>query len=239
MNFKYFDFVICLLFVILILSFFTSPIFALDSTPSADAQTKLKAFLDSPQFASKVAKLKQELSKKLANKAYIGVVKSKAATTLTLASRSGTKVININQDTIYDPASLTNKKNGLKEEDFIAALGDVDETAVLTARKIVLLKTADQPNEKTIIWGNVASVSDNLATIIDKSGKNIAISTVKVTTKIAQGHYVIVTGIPGKNEILSASFIYVIPGAQAPKIASQSAIESTKSASPSAKKIQK
>ena len=86
-------------------------VFAADSTPSADVQSKLKALQN--EIASKAAKLKNEISKKLQNKAYIGVVKSKSSNTLTLATRSGTKVVNTNQDTIYEPV----KKGGIKEED--------------------------------------------------------------------------------------------------------------------------
>ena len=205
-------------------------VFAADSTPSADVQSKLKALQN--EIASKAAKLKNEISKKLQNKAYIGVVKSKSSNTLTLATRSGTKVVNTNQDTIYEPV----KKGGIKEEDNIAALGDIDETEVLTARKIVILPATTYPlHTKTILWGQILSISDELMTVQDKSGKNVAVSIAKVTNKVQQGQTIIVTGLPGKNEILNAQFIFIYPQTEKSKIATPSA-EASKSASPSAKK---
>lgn len=218
---------------------FAQSVIAAESTPSAAVKDKLQAL--QTEIASKAAKLKTEISKKLQNKAYIGIVKSKSASTLTLAARSGTKVVNINQDTIYEPASLTTsprggagKKGALKEENYIAALGDVDETGVLTARKIVLLANG-QPQTKTVLWGQLISISDDLATISDKSGKNIALS-LKTQTPIKQNQFIIVSGYFGKNDILNAKFLFVIPGKENIKTASPSAIESTKSATPSAKK---
>lgn len=219
---------------------FAQSVIAAESTPSAAVKDKLQAL--QTEIASKAAKLKTEISKKLQNKAYIGIVKSKSASTLTLAARSGTKVVNINQDTIYDPVSLTTsprsgggagKKGALKEENYIAALGDVDETGVLTARKIVLLANG-QPQSKTVLWGQLISISDNLATISDKSGKNIALS-LKTPTPVKQNQFIIVSGYFGKNDILNAKFLFVIPGKENIKTASPSA-EASKSATPSAKK---
>ena len=176
------------------------PTYAADSTPSASVQSKLD--LLKQEIASKAAKLKSEINKKLQNKAYIGVIKSKSDSTITLASRGGTKVVNINQDTIYDP-KLT-KKTPLKDEDSIAALGDVDETGVLTARKIV--KVSSSP-EKTYVWGTVVSISDDFITLKDRSGKNLAVSD-KTDIQVKEGRVIIATGILNKNNILEAKFIH-------------------------------
>ena len=202
-----------------VIIFIVPTVRAADSTPSAAVKDKLQTL--QTEIASKAAKLKTEISKRLQNKAYIGVIKSKSATTLTLAGRSGTKLVNINQDTVYEPI----KK--IKDEESIAALGDIDENGVLTARKVVILPATTQV--KTILWGSVVSGSDRLLTIQDKSGKNIAVSTVKVT-KAKNGQFVIITGYTGKNDILASQFIYIIPGKQAPvKVATPSA-EATPSA---------
>lgn len=203
------------------------PTSAAESTPSADVQSKLKAL--QIEIASKAAKLKTEISKKLQNKAYIGTVKSKTASTITLASRSATKLININQDTVY--GSSTTKKIIIKDEDSIAALGDVDENGVLTARKIVILPSSSIRLPTSILWGQVISVSDELATIQDKSLKNVAVSLTKISSP-KPGQYVILVGQKGKNDILAADFLYVIPGKEAPiKVATPSA-EASKSATP-------
>lgn len=213
------------------------PVFAADSTPSAAVKDKLQALQS--EITSKAAKLKTEISKKLTNKAYVGVIKSKSATTLTLAGRSGTRLVNINQDTVYVPAaSNPTKKGGITEQDSIATLGDVDENGVLTARQVVYLPQpkSDQPQTpKIILWGQIVSISDNLMTIVDKSGKNIAVSIAKIDTNVATDQFVIVTGFLGKNDIINAQFIHILPQKGKPKIATSSA-ESSKSASPSAVK---
>src|SRR3989338_2847231 len=75
-------------------------VYAADSTPSADIKIKLEEL--KKEIASKAAKLKQEISSKLKDKAYIGNVKSKSDTSLTIATSTGPKIISVNQDTIFD-----------------------------------------------------------------------------------------------------------------------------------------
>lgn len=202
------------------------PVRAVDSTPSANVQSKLEIL--KAQIASKAAKLKTEINKKLINKAYVGIIKSKSDTTITIASREGAKIVNINQDTLYEP-KLT-KKAPLKDEDSIIALGDVDETSVLTARKIVKLSETNNQPKKTYLFGEVLTVSDNLLTIKDKESKNIAVSTLKITTSVRMGQFIIATGVFNKNNILEAKFIYITKGEVKAKPK-----EATKSATPSPK----
>lgn len=199
--------------VFLLTTYYLLPptVHAADSTPSANVQTKLEEL--KTQIASKAAKLKSEINKKLQNKAYIGVIKSASVSTLTLASPKetngvyGTKIVNVNQDTVYEP-KLT-KKIPLKNDDFIAALGDVDETGVLTAKKIILLPTPNS-EPKTYLWGQIVSISDRLITLKDRAPKNIAVS-LPSGTNVKNNDFVIATGSKSKNDIFEAQFIYVIP----------------------------
>lgn len=190
--------------------------FAADSTPSADIQAQLDDL--KKEIASKAAKLKQEVNKKLRDKAYIGKIKTKSPTALTLATKNGPKLVNINQDTLFE-SQITHPSSGgktksptlkiLVEEDYLAALGDVDETSVLTAKKVILLPTPSF-ELKTYLWGQVVAVSDKLVTIKDRSLKNIAIS-VPGSAKLNIGDFVILTGIIGKNDIFEADFVHVVP----------------------------
>jgi len=212
----------------LVLSSNFSTVYAADATPSANVKEKLEALKQ--EIASKAAKLKSEINKRLQNKAYVGVIKSKSENTLTLASRSGTKVVNINQDTVYEP-KIT-KANPLKEESSIAALGDVDETGVLTARKIVIISPPKIPTpEKTFVWGQVLTISDDLITIKDRSGKNVAISD-KTDVPVKEDQFIIATGIVNKNNILEAKFIYILDKS----LIKAKPTEATKSATPSGTK---
>ncbi|MBI2196939.1 hypothetical protein HYU45_05015 [Candidatus Daviesbacteria bacterium] len=201
------------------------PTYAADSTPSADIKAKLEEL--KKEIASKAAKLKQEVNHKLKDKAYTGMVKASSETSLTLAAASGPKIISINQDTVFESKIKGKTKFSLKaiaEDDYIAALGDIDETGVLTAKKIILLPT---PNlePKTYFWGQVISISDELITLKDKNFQNVAVSLpTSATVKLKD--FVILTGSKNKNEIFEAGFVYVIPqgGIIKPKkVATQSA----------------
>ena len=197
---------------------------AADSTPSADIKLKLEQFR--AEIASKAAKLKLEVNRKLQNRAYIGEVKQKSKNSLTIATLSGPKIVSIKQDTILPEKTTV-------EEDYTASLGDIDETGVLTAKKIILLPT---PNSelKTYLWGQIISISDTLVTLKDKNLKSVAVSLPDFA-KVKNNDFVILTGNMGKNDIFKAEFVYIIPQGgflKSKKIATPSAKESTKSAKP-------
>src|SRR3989344_1368803 len=164
---------------------------AVDSTPSADIRSKLEEL--KKDIASRAAKLKQEVTSKLKDKAYVGKIKSKSDTSATLATKNGPKIVNINQDTEFE-SNIKNKKYSPKlvsEEDYIVTLGDVDETGVLTAKRIILLPSPGSL-EKTFLWGQVISSSDKLVTIKNKNSKNIAASMPGFSVKNLD--FVIATG---------------------------------------------
>lgn len=230
---------ICVLFLLLFpVTCTLSTISAAESTPSADIKAKLEEL--KKEIASKAAKLKQEVNRKLQNRAYIGKVKTKTPQTLTLATDKGPKIVNINQDTIFESkvkGSLREARKKfsqklLAEEDFLAALGDVDETAVLTAKKLILLPRVNV-EPKTSIWGQIVAISDKLITIKGKDLKNIA-ATLSNLSAIKVNDFVLLTGKLGKNEIFNGEFVYVIPqgGILKTKISTPSAKVATSSASP-------
>lgn len=214
-------------FLLLPVAYSLSSVYAAESTPSADIKAKLEEL--KKEIASKAAKLKQEINRKLKDKAYTGKVKSKSETTLTLAAESGPKVININQDTVFESNIKSKQKFSQKTislEDRIAALGDSDETGVLTARKIILLPpTAYNLQPKTYLWGQIVSISDQLTTLKNSESKNISLR-LPAQAEVKSGDFVILTGINDKNNVFSAKFVYVI---------SQGNIKAKKTASPSAK----
>ena len=85
-------------------SLFINHTFATESTASSNLSPELKVKLDElkKEIASKAAKLKLEINLRLQNKAYVGVLKSKTDSSLTLASKTGAKIITVNQDTVYE-----------------------------------------------------------------------------------------------------------------------------------------
>ena len=206
--------IIILLFIFLYpIPYTLYPTFATDSSPSADIRAKLEEL--KKEIASKAAALKQIVDKKLKDKAYIGKVKTKSSTSLTLSTLSGPKIVSLNQDSI-----LPKKK--FAEEDYLAALGDVDETGVLTAKKIVLLPDI---HSKIYLWGQIISASGNKATLKDRTLKSIAVSLPNQAI-VKMTDFVILTGRKGKNDIFEAEFVYII-AKRASRSASPSALQRT------------
>lgn len=215
-------------------SLFINHLYAVESTPSSEIRSKLEEL--KREIASKAAKLKQEVNKKLKDKAYAGKVKSVSETSFTLAAHSGPKIVSINQDTGYGSQLKSKKKFSQKtiaEEDFVVALGDIDETGVLTAKKIILLPQMEESN-KTSLWGKVIAISDKLITIKSRDNKNIA-GSLTSGSAVKLNDFIISTGQLNKNEIFEAEFVYIIPQGgfiKPKKITTPSAKVSTPSAKP-------
>lgn len=185
------------------------PTYAAESSPSADIQAKLEGL--KKDIASKAAQLKQTVLSKLKNKAYVGVVKNKSDDSITLATKNGPRLVNINEDTVFE-SQLKGKKYSpklLATEDYIAALGDVDDTGVLTAKKVILLKPSSLP-PKTYLGGQVIAISDKLMTLKDQNAKKVAV-VITSPTNVKISDFTILTGSFGKNEIFKAEFVYVLP----------------------------
>lgn len=222
----------CIVFLLSTIYYLPSTIFAADSSPSATIQSKLDEL--KKEIASKAAKLKQEVNNRLQNKAYLGVVQTKSTNSLTLATQRGAKIISLNQDTVFQSKIKTIRSlslQNIKEEDFLVGLGDIDDTGVLVAKKIILM-VEPKETQKTHLWGQVISISDQLITVKDKGGSSVA-AVNDSDTKVKVNDFVIISGIKKKNDILEASFIYVISqgGVIKPKkVATPSARISTPSA---------
>lgn len=226
--------VIIVINFIIIINFIIPIAYAADSTPSADIKLKLEEL--KKEIASKAAKLKESVDRKLKNKAYVGEIKSKSDTTLTLAAESGPKIVNINQDTVFESKIKSRQKNllnNISTEDYIAVLGDSDETGVLTAKKIILLKPANL-KPKTYLWGQIISISDQLATLKNNEFRNIAVS-LPTEPAVKLNDFVILTGTKNKNNVFDAEFVYVIPQGAILKPKKLVYPEASRGATPSAK----
>lgn len=231
-------------------------IYAADSTSSADpdligTDLKDKLLQLQKEIASKAAQLKQEINKNLQNKAYTGNVTTKSDNSLTIAIENGAKIVSLNQDTEFNSnirKTVRYSLKTLKAGDFVAALGDIDENEVLTARKVILWPTPSK-DSKTHLWGQVSLIADELITLETKDGKNITVGVTSQTdlekdgksvspSDLIKNNFVIITGVMGKNEILSADFIYIYsqPAFLKPKKIATPSAEANKSATTSAKK---
>ena len=190
--------------------------YATEASPSADLQSKLKAL--QTEIASKAAKLKTEVNKKLQNRAYIGTIINKSDNTLFLQTKSGNKSVSTNEFTEYLPVKQVTLKS-LVKDDFLVALGDVDQDGVLTAKRIVELKGSSA--ERVVNWGQVTEKNSKSLTIktLDGSLKTASISA-QTIFRMGQESAVfddirinkaVVLVTTSDKEIMSARFVYILP----------------------------
>lgn len=213
-----------LIFCILYFTFYSQAVTAIESTPSSDIKLKLKALQE--EIASKAAQFKEEIKKKLQNKAFVGFVKSKSKNTLTLATKSGVKMVTTNDFTSFEGKGVKNLSH-LKSDDFLAALGDVDDNDVLTAKKIVKLS----PPSKTttaVLFGKVVSVEENTVTIRQQTTTTAFLATretiykygpnIEGTISSIQAGKPIIVVLEEQEKIKKARLIYIYPhGINPPK----------------------
>ena len=166
------------------------PALAQDSTPSGDIKQKIKKLQD--EIASKASQFQKEITQKLQNRAYAGSIQSKSATSLTMATDSGPKIITLNQDTIYSSKNGKFSPKTLAEQDYIIALGDIDDNGVLTAKKVIKSLPLDK---RQIISGTIYSINPTQITITSgKQNTNISLtSTTYKNLKVGQLVSVVVT----------------------------------------------
>lgn len=244
------------IFVIIFISPFIFPnshLHAVESTRSASPSEALKYKLKELQesIASRAAKLKDEIGKKLTSRAYVGTIQAISGTTITLATKKGeVKIVNINDFTEFRGWKKPNI-NSLAHNDFIAALGDIDDTEGLTAKRIIscqdtgarcnpsTIKSAKVDFEqRQIIWGRLISSSQSLLSI--RTNQNQVYNfTIAPDTQFRPNNLtplnqpIIVVATKTKDNALKGRFIYV-PNLPAHSAAASSKVQ--KDASPSSKK---
>lgn len=148
------------------------------ASSSSDLKSKIKALQD--EIASKASQLKNEISDKLQNKAYIGLLKNYDDNSATITYLGDDLSIKINQYTQYSGKKITNLKS-FSNGDYVAALGDVDDNDILTAKRLIKLPDAKPPNKKAIL-GTIISVTDRTLSIQASDNKSYVINVKPTTT---------------------------------------------------------
>ncbi len=205
------------------------PIYAASPSPTASAsaspadnslQTKLKAL--QAEIASRASQLKQEVNKKLQNKAYVGFIKSKSSNSLTIASKTGSRIVNVNEYTVYE-GDKRPTFNNLANEEYVAALGDVDESEVLTAKKIIRMPIPapidgqSPSSSKQIFGGEVSSIEGNSITIKSYAGQSTTLTVDDKTTYKFGKEDAYLAAVKVNKAVLivsvnkKARFVYIIP----------------------------
>lgn len=211
-----------LLFLLLTLhsSLFTPHSFAQSASPSGSLIQKLDEL--KKEIASKAAQIKNEVDKKVQNRAIFGQILRIDETSIALKTLTGEKTINFNEFTQI--IGSNNKKITLKTleaGDNIAALGDVDDKNILSAVKLVFLENLAISSPQ-LFWGQIKNSSAQIITVKDKEGKTVNILTTPKTQFYLGNNeaslrdakaekFLAVKGVKLKDGSILARFVYFIP----------------------------
>lgn len=211
-------------------------VYAQESSPSGTLLQKLNQLKS--EIASKAAEIKNDISKKIQDKAVFGTIVNIEDGQIIIREISADRIIKYDEFTeILGIAGKKIKVTTLEEGDQVAALGDVDDKNNLAAKRLVFLENyASQSG--ILVWGQITKTNGQTINLKDKSGENRIILTGSQTMFYLGNNeagiqdaraekFMIARGTRLKDGSIRARFIYLIPGVGFIK-------PSQKSASPSA-----
>ncbi len=176
------------------------------------------------EIASKAAQLKSEVTKKIGNKAIFGKVNITSNERIVLDTKNGSRTIKVNEYTIYQNDTKVKLKKALtfaqiqSGESFVA-LGDMDETGTMVAKKIVKVDPVQKKNYQ-YLSGQI-SEAGNLALVLslrsgEKAGVNFSSKTIIQNDKSEGTYGDLKTGkramiILNGDEASQSAYIYLPP----------------------------
>lgn len=208
-------------------TFYISPVFAQESTPtptiSEDIRAKLRVLQD--EIASKATQLKQEMIQKLQNKALLGIIASKSETGFRLNYSKGNKEIIIKDYTEYlgkglPPRSGKVTFKSLEVDDFVVVLGDIDDQENMIAKKII--KTpAPQVDQRQVVLGQIISIDKKGVTLQNKDNSPLTFTSdnktkIKIAGKdgllkdLQSGQKAVAVLIRSKDSTFKARSVYIL-----------------------------
>lgn len=213
-----------IIFIIIIVVIFRPlPVFADDASASSDLQSKLNQL--KAEIASKAAAIKSQVDQKIENKAIAGLVQSKTDDQIILTTSDRNQTVLINKFTDYQYQGKVTKS--ISQDDFVVALGDIDDKGNLDAKRVVKMTQPPQDLTKYIL-GTVKDASASAILVTSKDGKDQGVDISKKTSyqlgekaaslkNISQGDKVIVVGpiIPETGNV-DSRFIYIFPDPNTP-----------------------
>lgn len=205
-------------------SFIIHDSYAQTASPSGSLIQKLDEL--KRDIASKAAEIKNEINKKVQDKAIIGKILKAEDNKMTIQSLNSVKTVIFDEFT--EVIGLGNKKikvTTLEVGDDVASLGDFDDKNNLAAKRIVFLESASWRNATRsgeLVWGkiqkslgqtiNLKDKSGNLKAVITNSQTLFALGNNEATIAEAKPEkYMVARGTRLKDGSLRARFVYFIP----------------------------
>lgn len=160
---------------VITLMFFYIPLVSAEQATESGLLQKLDQL--KTEIASKAAQIKNDITKKVQNKAFIGTIVNIGSTEITLQTLHAAKTIKYDEFT--EVIGAKNKKikiDTLEPDDKIVALGDMDDKNNLVAQRLIYLDNFAS-SSAVLVWGQIQKTTGPTITIKDKSGNTINLLT--------------------------------------------------------------
>lgn len=219
-----------LVLVALLLCFYSfSPVLAQTPTPEEEATAPAERVQEIRQKAQERIMALRGAAKK---RAYWGKLAEITNSTLVLENSRGERRVKTDEDTKFFLGKAAIKFEDLEIDNFIIAMGYLDESGTLLAKRIISLKTPPKPAIKRhAVYGKVTDISADEKILAVTHPKKEVTYEVQVTSKtiitkkvegkmkkvvfadIEMGDRVVAIGTKEEeNETITARIIHVIPG---------------------------
>lgn len=205
--------------LLIIHSPFIVPASAAESSSSTALQQKVEQI--KREIASKAAQMKQEVSSQIQNRAFVGQIQSIQGKTVTVLTARGLRTVKTDEYTLFQQGAKKNLTlKDIARNDYIAALGEVDETDVMTAKRIVEIGKPDIP-KLSAFWGQVQSIRGGEITLLRNDNRTIRVATGPETSlrlgsddaslaDVRTGRFLITVGSPLDKDSTNSRFIYLL-----------------------------
>lgn len=203
-------------------SLFPTHSFAQTASPSGSLIQKLDEL--KRDIASKAAEIKNEVTKKVQDKAIVGKILKIEDTKMVIQGLNSNKIISFDEFTeVIGSNDKKIKITTLEADDNIAALGDFDDKNNLAAKRIIY-QAASATVSGELVWGQIQKSQGQTIVVKDKSGLPQTILT-NTQTVFALGNneatiadskvekFMVARGTRLKDGSLRARFVYFIPSA--------------------------
>lgn len=194
--------------------------FAQTASPSGTLLQKLDEL--KKEIASKAAEIKNDINKKIQDKAVLGTILKIEEEQLIIQGLNSTRTVKYDEFTEF--IGLKGKKIAVKtleENDKVATLGDVDDKNNLVAKKVIFLENF-ATQSATTVWGQITKATGSTITLKDNAGQNQTIITSGQTAfylgnneasilDIKPEKFMVARGTRLKDGSIRARFVYFIP----------------------------
>src|SRR3989344_3103489 len=207
---------------ILLITYLVLPITTSAQTASPSGTLLQKLDELKKEIASKAAEIKNDINKKIQDKAVLGSILKIEDGQLIIQGLNSTKTVKYDEFTEF--IGLKGKKidiRTLETSDNVAALGDIDDKNNLVARRVIFLENFATKSAE-VVWGQISKTTGSAITLKNKAGENQTVLTNNLTAFYLGNNessiqdakpekFMVARGTRLNDNSIRARFVYLIP----------------------------